>query len=66
VHLVSGSYRVHRLHSFERLQPYLGFELSTELTSTFLGHGLDRFSGVGLTIPPVQFSGATSVPTKSS
>jgi hypothetical protein len=61
VDLVSGGYRVHRLHSFERFQPYLGFELGTELTSTFLGHGLDRFSGLGLTIPPVQFSGATSI-----
>jgi hypothetical protein len=39
----------------------LGFELGTELASVFIGHVLDRFSGLGLTIPPVQFSGATSL-----
>jgi hypothetical protein len=41
-------------------QPYLDFELGTELTSVFLGHVLDRFSGLDLTIPLVQFSGPTS------
>jgi len=38
----------------------LGLELSTELASVFLGHIFDRFSGLDLTIPPVQFSGTTS------
>jgi len=39
----------------------LSLELSTELASVFLGHIFDRFSGLDLTIPPVQFSGTTSV-----
>jgi RHS repeat-associated protein len=38
----------------------LGFELGTELTSVFLGHVLVRLLGLDLTIPSVQFSGATS------
>ena len=67
VHLVFGGYRVHRLHSFERFQPYLGFELGTELTSTFLRHGLDRFFGFGFNDPscPVfrdHLIGAVKVP----
>ena len=60
MHLVLGGYQMHRLYAFKRFQPYLGFELGTELTSVFLGHVLDRFSGLDLTIPPVQFSDPTS------
>jgi len=38
----------------------LGFEFRTKLASIFLGHISDRFLVLFLTIPPVQFLGATS------
>jgi hypothetical protein len=66
MNLVPCGYRMHRLYALKCFQPNLGFEFWTEFSSVFIGHVLDRFSGLGLTIPPVQFSGSTSLTPSSS
>ena len=65
MNLVSRRYRMHRLYAFKCFQPNLGLEFGTEFPSVFIGHDLDRLSGLDLTIPSVQFSGATSKKTVS-
>jgi len=52
--------RVHRLDALQRFETDFGFKLRMMLT-TFLRHVDRSFLGLDLTIPPVQFSGSTSV-----
>jgi len=57
--LVFCGYGVDRLEALEGLKTNTGFQIGTVLTA-FLGH-VDRFSGLDLTIRPVQFPGTTSL-----